>query len=358
MGMKVQGLVAVFSVCVWLGARPAAAQGADPLAQAEEAYGRVDFEATLRLGQQALEASHYDRRQLARIYYLLGVARASLGQEDASREAYVRMLACDPQARIERDLSPQLRGPLLEARGYWNTTAPPGLEVQWLPELRILRFALTDPVGMVRRLVVRTREGRGAFTTTVVAAARSMDVEVPGTSMRVEYVASALDPHDNEVFVRGTVARPESAGADAPGTTPGALGPEPQERLSAGREGSVTGPLGVASLVVGGVAVVGGVVANVLREGYASRWNDDSHCLPPDGRTRQETCAGERSGADVTQALAIAGYVGGGVLLVTGAVLLWGVGRRGESHRAGSQTAALRFGPGPGDLGLACTVRF
>ncbi|MBX3249564.1 MAG: hypothetical protein KF901_20470 [Myxococcales bacterium] len=198
---------------------PAGAQ--DLLGQAEEAYMNVDFERTLELCGRAMASGSLSPERLARVYELMGIAHAANGDEDASREAYKKMLALRPDAQVDTNLAPRLRSPFMEARGYWATRSDRlSLEAVLVRAERGLRVTLSDPLGMVASLVVLTRgagelrpydEHRGpAQLTSLVEVAALPEAD------RIEYVIEALDAAGNRVAQLGTRDTPNSVGRDTP----------------------------------------------------------------------------------------------------------------------------------------------
>jgi hypothetical protein len=63
------------------------AQQSDPLAEADAAYVQIDFELVRVKARQAIERGGYSRVQLARAYFLLGIALAALGEDANDRVA-------------------------------------------------------------------------------------------------------------------------------------------------------------------------------------------------------------------------------------------------------------------------------
>jgi hypothetical protein len=102
---------------------------------------------------------------------------------------------------------------------------------------------------------------------------------------------------------------------------------------------------GAGSLVLAGVGVAGYLVGDAA----AARWNS-SDCLPA-GSTREAACGGERETAESMRAVAIAGFAGAGAFAVASAVLFAVSPRR-------AARSTLACGRGPGELGVACAVRF
>lgn len=123
-------------------------------------------------------------------------------------------------------------------------------------------------------------------------------------------------------------------------------GPPPGE-LSPG-SGGVTRALGWVSLGVAALSLGGGVIAMVLRDGAAERWNDDDRCLTG-SRTREQNCSDDRVMVSTAHDLMVGGYVAGGVLAV-GAMVLF-LAAPSSQERAAAPRVSFGIGPGSVSLG-------
>lgn len=106
-------------------------------------------------------------------------------------------------------------------------------------------------------------------------------------------------------------------------------------------------PTAIAATAVGGVLLVGGAAAVLVGAPAAEIYNDDRRCFVFGRGSRGTQCASERATAEQMGALAVAGFVSGGLLAAAGVVLF--VVAPSSSPRAVAVTVA----PGPGDLGLS-----
>lgn len=198
---------------------PDRSEPSDPLAAAQAAYSEIEFEETLRNAQQALSHGGYGPQQMMRIFELIGLAAAALEQDELAANAYMRLLALDPEYQLDEGLSPRFRGPFLEARGFW-TARSDQLEAQviFARARGALRIDSSDPLDMGQTLRVLSRlEGEVDFQEHRQPIAPQMYVEVPGSSEspRVEYVVQILDEHGNRLFELGNEDAPEAAGQRA-----------------------------------------------------------------------------------------------------------------------------------------------
>lgn len=251
----VRGVFVALSIVVLSLVAPAA-HAQDLLGQAEEAYMNVDFERTLDLARQAMATGRLSPDRLARVYELMGVAYAASGDEDASREAYKKMLALRPDAQVDTNLAPRLRSPFMEARGYWATRSDRlAADVVLSRPDRGLRVSIVDPLGMARRIVVRTRIAGEMTPLDEQTLPAESGVLAPVAGLpeadRIEYVVELQDEAGNRLVQLGTNDTPNVVGRD-PVVAGGGGGGSATREEGGGVPGWVWG-------LVGGVVVAAAV---------------------------------------------------------------------------------------------------
>jgi hypothetical protein len=208
---------ALFSVAALLG--PVAASAQRPLEQAEAAYVEVDFETTLTASQTAIDSGELSPTELARAYELLGVSAAALGDAEAAREVFLRMLSIEPDRRLDDTVPPRLRAPFMEARGI--VTARPdrmGAEVTLVRANGALLVRLVDPYEMVEGIRLHMRaEGSVEYETFEAPYAEEIlaPFEPASGEGAVEYWLEVIDPRGNQLVVEGTQFEPNVLGARA-----------------------------------------------------------------------------------------------------------------------------------------------
>jgi hypothetical protein len=269
-----RGCLVVSLACMLVGATlaissSAAAQASSgALARAEQSYLDVDFDGTLSAAQEALREGGHTPAQLVRIYELLGVSSAAVGENERARDFFVRMLAIDMSADLDDTVPPRLRAPFLEARGIVTSRpARLGAEVGLARVQSALHVALTDPFQLGRTLRVHARlEGTLEFATREEAAQPVMFARLDGaaTADRVEYWVELVDPFGNQILVLGTEFEPRVVGrvSTAPGGGGGGAG--------GGGGGDIASEPWLW-IVIGVVVVGGGVTAGVILGDQASR---------------------------------------------------------------------------------------
>ncbi len=322
---------------------------ADALGEAEAAYARVDFAEAERLAQTALAGSGHDRAQMIRIYFLIGVSAAATGKDDEAIDAFKHLLALDPATKLDRDLSPKLQGPLLEARG--TPPSPLACDAVFDRARGSLHLSIRDQLGMSRVAVVRWRVGAsGDFTESRGPASPTLDVPIAGAAgaEHVEYSYQLVDGHQNRLVEKGSDAAPEVfqvAVAAVPGASP-AEHKIPTKFLV----------LGIIGEALGLAAIGGGIGAFFVGQSAADRWNNDSICLAG-GMSRAANCSSDRSTAQAAGDGAIASFAVGGVLIAASTILLIVESRRPPEPTTTAR-ATFDCGAGPGIAGVTCGVRF
>jgi hypothetical protein len=332
-------------------ARTASAEPSGDLGGVEEAYREVDFEAVKQRSAAAIRAGGHTPAEMARLEFLLGVSSAALGSTEDARAAFIRLLGMDPTQKLDRELSPRLRAPYLEARGFWSSNRERLLVTARL-ESNTLSLALSDPAKMVNRVQVRLRSaGQGEFLDSVRVARPTLRITLPENAKDhdVELAVALLDQFGNTVAEQGTQAEPMIVRPPGNATAPSAsqtaasgLSRRPNYLLPATLSG-----LGVASTAAA-------VYFHTQRERGAKKWNSAA-CEHP-GRTRAEQCADVERRIDQDQWLAVGLYAGGGALLTLGVLTF--LGNRGLEREPASVSVACDAVASPGLGGVQCAGRF
>ncbi len=208
----------------------ARAEAQTPLQQAEAAYVDVDFETTLSASQSAIDSGELSPGELARAYELLGVSAAALGDAEAAREVFLRMLSIEPDRRLDDTVPPRFRAPYMEASGI--VSARPdrmGAEVTLARANGALRVVLVDPYEMVEGIRLHMR-AEGTLEYETFEAPYGAEILVPfggaAGSAPVEYWLELIDPRGNQLVVQGSEFSPNVLGARA-ATGGGGGGGEP-----------------------------------------------------------------------------------------------------------------------------------
>jgi hypothetical protein len=194
------------------------------LERAENAYGMLECESALASAEALSARGGLPHDVLVRMARLLTLANAALDRDGAAREAAVRLYAYDPTFRIDSELSPKLRTPVLEARLFWrDQPALPGIEAvvkASSTQPSPVSVKLRDPLHFVARVEVRYRWGQDARFTLLPAGKGERVTftvpEPPPGELRLDYFVRALDDKENVVLELGTEEAPRSAVALPP----------------------------------------------------------------------------------------------------------------------------------------------
>jgi hypothetical protein len=236
---------------------------------AERYYANLDYDNANAIAGRVLAQRGLSHDQLVRATRIVALTYATLGKEDAAREAFTSLLLMEPDFQLDPNLGPRVTTPFLEARGYWRGQAvKPGVEVVatvHASDSAKLVITTRDPTHVIANVNLGYRWGAtGAFTTRPVAIGDSVTVLVPAASnpgeTRLDYYVEGLDEHDTALFGIGSAASPKSAVVDAPAPAVAAPVVVVAEKPSSGKS-IFASPI---FWTVVGVVVVGAVVGGVV----------------------------------------------------------------------------------------------
>jgi hypothetical protein len=313
---------------------------------AERAYQDVDFPSTHQLAEHALESGAATRSETARLYVLLGISAAALGDAAEAKQDFVAALAIEPTLKLEKSLSPKIREPYLEAQGYWSAASERlALSAKPAGDGSHLVVRLSDPEALVNKVELRIGPlgdlPRSALSLEPSPATR-FPLPASLSDRDYQYALRALDRYGNVLAEYGVESDPivaRRASSNRPG--------QPISEPARGRSYFWPVALGVVGLGAAGA----GAVFHVQREQAAQEWNGP-RCEAP-GQTRLGQCANIDTRIRNDERLAIGLYAAGGALLTGSLIaLLAGHGAPKHSTRAGAVTCVL------GGPGVACAGSF
>lgn len=318
------------------------AQPSERVTEAQKAYADVDYEGTRRLAKAALERGGNDRTATGQLYLLWAMAAAALDQNDEARTAFSSALAVNPGLKLDRSVSPKIRGPYLEARGSLSTAdgkAP--LEVSLHQHQQVLELELRDSLGLAATLELSIRPHDGQpYNKRKLAAAPSRRVALPANA-ELQAFLQVLDRYGNVVGELGSAQDPERlvlVSSERPATA--SSGPERDVNRTPYFVSA--GAMAVLGLASGGIATA----MYLKREDAAKEWNG-AGCERP-GLTRQQQCGAVDDRRHDAQTMAIGFGAAGGALLIGSAIslLLVPSSKREPSVAldAGPQSVMLRLG--------------
>lgn len=315
------------------------AQEATTLAAVEAAYAEVDFERTRTLAREVLTRGGNEPPATLSLYTLLGIASAALGEDDAARSAFRVAITLDPSGRIDKNLSPKIRGPYLEARGALGTQGEVRpLSASVRRDGKRVRFEIEDAASAVKSAELAFKNEVGAWEHLKLPIERRGIAQGAPELGAFEYMLTLLDEHGNVLFRRGTETAPEtlSGATDAKATS--STAPRSSDPFQPPAEGEpvnqtpyyvLSGVLAATGLAAAGV----GAYFHVQREDLAEEWNGAA--CERGGASRGAQCADVDDRRARAQTLSVGLYAGGGALLVGSVVtLLLTPSRTRERHTA------------------------
>jgi hypothetical protein len=328
-----------------LGLPQAAAAGGNGLVAVERAYHDVDFELTLRLSEEELAKGGHEVAETARLELLRGLASAALGRHELAYRAFVRMLAIEPERRLDRELSPKMRAPYLEARGYWGSFSE-RLNVRVDVEEGVLAVSVIDPAGLVARVRVELDGPHGSERREQSKPAGSWRVSLRAPERPAAYSVTLLDQHGNALLQRRSALPERPATPNAAQSSSSSRG----QHLDASRTPLILASVGFAVLGAGAATIA--VLAHQQREQKADEWNGAT-CERP-GATRGEQCAAIRDEIRERERWAIGMYAASGALFAGSLITLVLAPSAQEANPAARVAARC----GTGFLSLQCSGSF
>jgi hypothetical protein len=328
-------------------ARAAGNPSDQELRAAEQAYRDVDFSGTHEHAVAGLAAGGARPERVARLAVLAGMAAAALERNDDARFAFILALAVDPSLKLDRNLSPKVRGPYLEAQGYWAAHADRlSLHALTRADGTHVSARLADPAHLVSTVALSVRaRGQSAFQSTRHEPDTALSLAVPAVvaAAGYDYFVRALDSYGNILAEAGDEADPLSHAPPASAAPVEASPAKPRSYVL---------PVTFGLLGVG--AATTGVVFHLKREDAASEWNGPG-CEQPGGSTRSEQCGDLEDEIRRDGRIAVASYAAAGVFF-TAAVVTWFTGA--PSHPDPKPDAATATTCGITGAGIACAGRF
>jgi hypothetical protein len=276
----------------------------------------VDYEGTRRLAKAALERGGNDRVSTGQLYLLWAMAAAALDLTDEARKCFAFAVAINPELKLDRSVSPKIRGPYLEARGSLsNAEGQPPLEVKLKPRRQSLELELRDTLSLVGQIELSLRVPGQPYIKQKLAPAPIRRVDVPSAT-HLQAFALVLDGYGNVVAQLGSADEAERllfVASDRPQSA------STRPRADVNRTPYYVGAGALAALGLG----AGGVATAMYfkREAAAEEWNGSSCELP--GRTRLEQCGAVDDRRQRAENMAIGFSAAGGALLLGSALSFW-----------------------------------
>jgi tetratricopeptide (TPR) repeat protein len=254
-------LAVVVGLGVTLGAGPALAQDADPMAKAKAEMARLNYDAAIALLEQAEATGKNQPAAMIEIYRTTAESQAAMGRADAAETAFRRLLALDPSVELPAGSSPKLIAPFTGAREF---LAGRRIEVECRRSAADAATLVvqSDPVDLVAGARLLTQAG-----------------EPVGADARGQARLALAIPEAHRVIPRDPVSRSggdRSGGGGAAATGCAALDRHGnvlvRAELSATAEDSAPDPGGPAGGANGGGAIVGSAPEGDGSRPIFARW--------------------------------------------------------------------------------------
>jgi hypothetical protein len=194
------------------------------LAESERLLAGLDFRGAASSFDRVAKLGGMSREQLVRVYRGQGTAHAALGHSTAARDAFMKLLAIDPDFHVDPNMSPRTKAPYFEARGFWTAqSVRPGLETSVAMNGNVparITVTLRDPTHLTAHVITGYRWETGAeFTVKASSAESTSVVPIPPPARPVpalEFFVQALDGSDNVLFEKGSPETPQVTAVNAP----------------------------------------------------------------------------------------------------------------------------------------------
>ena len=293
-----------------------------------------------------------------------GIAMLRQGQNEQAlgvfREIYERTR--EPRALWRMATAEAALGRWVEAEGHMSSAFGSSGD-EWVQSQRAgLEQTLRQVQARVGLLTVRCNvpgatievDGRSVTSFPLRVVAGDVRVRARAEGYQAAETTVSVPGNVERAFVREVELRP-MAGAQrvemAANVIGGASeGHQPAQRAEPGT-GFRTG--GIIALSAGAVGLVTGVVGLLLRNSAATRFNENLTCGMSGGAIQGGTgCSDDVATTSTMGIVSLVGFIAGGALAATGAVLLVAAPQRTGRERAMGEERGIRIAGGPGQLGL------
>lgn len=307
------------------------------LGQAEEAYQAVDYSRVQELARRGLLGGGATSAETTRFCVLSGMAEAFLGNASQSRLYFIKALAIQPTLDLERELSPKMREPYLEALGYWGTQKERiAVRAKLTSQGDSLLIRLVDVAQLARRVHLYIRVGSDPrFERVELNTAVRSRYALPRSALvnGFAYYVEVVDAEQNRLVEYGSEDEPFTRTADNHALS------SVTARASNALDGQPERPhsrvLPIVLLGAGVAALSTGVYFHVRRERIARQWNG-SECEQA-GQTRIQQCGAIQDDRVLAERMAVLAYSAGAVLSISGAAMLLLTGTSGPAPRTTSR---------------------
>jgi hypothetical protein len=254
----------------------------------------------------------YEVRPTPRARAQIALAEQALGQwVEAERDLHTSLASSDdPWIVSHRDA---LEGALQAVGKHLatlNVTANIAQGEVWLNDVRVGELPMNGVRLAAGRVRIEVRSQGYTPASRVVELAPQAELT---EELRLTEIAEATPVAEPTLAARDSTRHRSAAGVDR---TISAVEPSSAVLpVDATRRALAWGTLGAAGAFLGG-----GIIAQIIREDKASKYNDDAQCLHGE-LSRDQRCGVYRGQAESAQTLANVGYIAAGALGLGSAIL-------------------------------------
>ncbi|MBK6534086.1 MAG: PEGA domain-containing protein [Deltaproteobacteria bacterium] len=292
-----------------------------------------------------------------------GIAMLRQGQNEQAlavfREIYERTR--EPRALWRMATAEAALGRWVEAEGHMSSAFGSTSDAWIRAERAGLEATLRQVQARVGLLTVRCNVA-GASIEVDGRAVTSFPLRVVAGDVRVLVRAEGYQEAEATVSVPGNVERAYVQEVELRPIAGVRRGEVPENSIGGANEvlQQPRRPAPSSELRTGGIIALSagaagqtGVVGLVLRNSAATRFNDNPACGMSGGGVDGGTvCSDDVATTNTMQTVSLVGFIAGGVLAATGAVLLIAAPAHGGSERASTHGSTIRLASGPGQIGI------
>lgn len=151
-----------------------AEEASGTLAEVQSLLERAEYRRALSSVRSVIESGGLTPAQLAEAYNALAVCSAALRRRDESRQAFIRLLAIEPDFTLPAQASPLLRRPFRQASSFWEDEQPPRLTYDPPDQLVRVDVLSVEPQfdpgplpDFITDLTLHLRQPSGEFMTYI-----------------------------------------------------------------------------------------------------------------------------------------------------------------------------------------------
>jgi hypothetical protein len=177
---------------------------------------RQEYESAQEALEALLRSGSLDAEELVEVYRGLAECGAALRQPERARDAFIDLLALEPEFYIASQESPLILDPFEQAVAFWRDRQLPSLHLTPPEQARsdeplVIRAELVrgDRPSLMAQVVLHLRLPNGGYEEIPAPEGRAeIGADRLAGATEVEFYLSAHDEHGNTVALVGAPAQP------------------------------------------------------------------------------------------------------------------------------------------------------